>query len=213
MRRPRAASCMRLLDQTRQQRPKTLLWCKGRPSARPPRRPSANLCDRSDSGFFALEGNPHQPCLAMIEHPRRAKGLGDGRPADDSRPRTKSPRLAPAAPPRGARCRRLPLGSATPLASNGGCDATGAAGPGKPERHSKTNAVQRRDCENRTPTPQPDFFLTQRNASVLSNGWPISCGRRRRPSASLACYAPPSLRLWACLRRCACSCARLPAAR
>jgi hypothetical protein len=161
MRRPRAASCMRLLDQTRQQCLKTLLWCKGRPSARPPRRPSANLCDRSDSGFFALEGNPHQRCLARIEHPRRAKGLGDGRPADDSRPQTKSPRLAPAAPPSGARCRRLPLASATPLPSNGGCDATGAAGASEPERHSPANDVQRADRENRTPTPQPDFSETR----------------------------------------------------
>jgi hypothetical protein len=45
--------------------------------------------------------------------------------------------------------------------SNGGCDTTGAAGSRKPERHSKTNDVQRADCENRTPTPQPDFSETR----------------------------------------------------
>jgi len=38
-----------------------------------------------------------------------------------------------------------------------------------------TNSVQRADCENRTPTPQPVFFLTQRNASVLSNGLRLTC--------------------------------------
>jgi len=85
----RVASCMRLLDQTRQQRPNPLLWRKGRPSARSPWRPAANPCDRSNSGLFALEGNPHQRCLARTMRSREAEGLGDRRPADDG---TREPR-------------------------------------------------------------------------------------------------------------------------
>jgi hypothetical protein len=73
-RRTRAVSCMRSLDQTRQLRPEMLRWCKGRPSARRPQCPAANPCDWSDSDLFALEGDPHQRCLAMTVHPAERKG-------------------------------------------------------------------------------------------------------------------------------------------
>jgi len=54
-----------------------------------------------------------------------------------------------------------------------------------------TNSVQRADCENRTPTPQPVFFLTQRNASVLSNGSVLTCAAQRPPSTPEADPTPP----------------------
>ncbi len=91
VRRTRAVSCMRSLDQTRQQRPKPLLWCKGRPRARRPQRPAANAGDRSDSGFFALEGDPHQRCLAMTVHPAEREGwvIDDQRTTTGREPRTR----------------------------------------------------------------------------------------------------------------------------
>ena len=54
-----------------------------------PPRPAANTGDRSNSGFFALEGKPHQRCLARTMRSREAEGLGDRRPADDG---TREPR-------------------------------------------------------------------------------------------------------------------------
>jgi hypothetical protein len=136
--------------------------------------PAANAGDRSDSGFFALESNPHQRCLAMTVHPAERKGwvIDDQRATAGREPGARDclRRRHPAAPAAAGSRSKVPRH----------LRATAAATQRAPPAAANRNATSRpAPCSERIARTELQLrnqtFQKPERSSVRSNGSAMSC--------------------------------------